>query len=98
MQSHSIETWAVTTELKVGDSSTFPLPLVAEIPMQYHGSVIKGRLAKQRRYEIEALFDRLKEAERRLALLEGTLREIQPHFFDDHPISKKIVIALSNKK
>lgn len=98
MQSTSKESRTVKPELKVVDISKPSLPFGSEILRENPSAVIKGRLARQRRYEVEALFDRLKAKERRLALLEETLKEIQPHFFDDHPISKKIIIALSNKK
>ncbi|RBB97485.1 hypothetical protein C3E98_028410 [Pseudomonas sp. MWU13-2625] len=62
--------------------------------MDARGVVIKGRLARQRGFEIKALFDQLKAAERRVAILEATLQEIQPHFFNDHPVSKKINTVL----
>lgn len=74
------------------------MPLVPDYVQESYNAVIKGRLARQRRYEIESLIDQLKAAERHIGGLEKTLKEIQPHFFEDHPISKKIASALSSKK
>lgn len=96
MQSHSMESRTISSELKIVDSSKLP----ATSPVfrgESSGVIIKGRLARQRGFEVKTLFDRLKQTERRVALLEETLRQIQPHFFDDHPIYKKIVGVLKDK-
>ena len=101
MQSETIEFRDVTAELKVVDiktSSAPPMYLSAEVQRECHAAIVKGRLARQRRFEIEALFNRLKETEQRVAFLERALREIRPHFLDDHPASKIINSALSHKK
>ena len=101
MQSQTIESRDVTAELKVVDiktSSSPPMYLSAEVQRESQSAIVKGRLARQRRFEIEALFNRLKKTERSVAILERALREIQPHFFDDHPISKVINSALSHSK
>lgn len=97
MQPNSMELRAVTAELKFVGNSNLPVSPSPELQRDSPGVLIKGRLARQRGFEVKALFDRLKETEKRISLLEATLREIQPHFFDDHPVSKKIVKALIYK-
>ncbi|MGY2438538.1 hypothetical protein [Pseudomonas sp. SDO52101_S400] len=97
MPSQVKKTWNTLTvpEVVVAQSNvTDAQPPVAPVHAQRHEVVLKGRLARQRRFEVEALFNRLKETERRVKLLEKTLQEIRPHFFDDHPVSKKIESVL----
>ncbi len=91
MQSNPNE---LVPEKRIVEISQMLMPHVPVYVQESYNSVIKGRVAKQRRYEVEALIDRLAATERHVAALEKILKEIQPHFFEDHPISKKITSAL----
>ncbi|VVN87181.1 hypothetical protein PS718_01587 [Pseudomonas fluorescens] len=94
MQFSNKELKPVNTELKIVSAITAQAAVPKETLIGIHGAVNKGRLARQRGFEVKALFERLKATQRRVEMLEATLREIQPHFFDDHPISEKINTAL----
>lgn len=95
MQSNPNE---LVPEKRIVEISQMLVPHLPVYVQESYNSVIKGRMAKQRRYEVKALIDRVKATECRVAALEKTLKEIQPHFFEDHPISKKIDSALSSNK
>ena len=101
MQSQTVESRDITAELKVVDikaATTSARHLFEELQQERQSAIIKGRLARQRRFEIEELFNRLKKTEQNIAVLERALREIRPHFFPDHPISALIERALSENK
>ncbi|WP_323150748.1 hypothetical protein [Pseudomonas glycinae] len=97
MQSNTKEPRSTTAELKVVDPPKSSTPKQAKLQQDSYGVVVKGRLARQRGFEVAALFERLKEIQNRADLLEETLRQVQPHFFESHPIYQKIVRALNSK-
>lgn len=94
MQSNTKELRPGNAELKIVSALEAPATIPTDTLIDTHAAVIKGRLARQRGFEVKALFEQLKATQRRIEMLEATLRQIQPHFFDDHPVSKKINTVL----
>lgn len=94
MQSTTKELRSVNAELRIVSAIKATDAVSKETLIDTHAAVIKGRLARQRGFEVKALFEQLKTTQRRVEMLEATLRQIQPHFFDDHPVSKKIDTVL----